>query len=101
MDKAPLQLSHSTMTDRISDCIRGVKFEEFITAQKLLVSVEEKLRQPANQLFLMNLKRRAEFTINDYSTSVSTQKENASPCEIVKYPFETENDDDDDILVTI
>ena len=104
MDKAPLQLSHSTMTDRISDCIRGDKFEEFITAQKLLVYVEKKLKNSDNllwQVLLMNLKRRAEFTINDYSTSVSTQKENASPSEIVKYFFETEDDDDDIVVVTI
>ena len=40
--KALLRLSHSTMTDRNSDCIRGEKFEEFITAQQLLVSVEKK-----------------------------------------------------------
>ena len=48
----------------------------------------------------MKLKRRAEFIINDYKTSSSTQKVNASPSEIVKYSFEIE-DDDDDILVTI
>ena len=91
------------MTDRISDCFRGDKFEEFITAQKLLVSVEKKLKNTDNllrQVLLMKLKRRAEHIINDYNRSGSTQNENTSPSEIVKYSFEIE-DDDDDILVTI
>ena len=46
------------------------------------------------------MKRRAEHIIDDYNRSGSTQNENTSPIEIVKYPFEIE-DDDDDILVTI
>ena len=72
MGKALLPLSHSTMTDRNSDCIRGDKFEEFITAQKLLVSVEKKLKNSDNllrQVLLMKLKRRAEHIINDYNRS--------------------------------
>ena len=90
------------MTDRNSDCIRGDKFEEFITAQKLLVSVEKKLQNTDNllrQVLLRKLKRRAEHIINDYNRSGLTQNENTSQIEIVKYSFETE-DDDDDILVT-
>ena len=91
------------MTDRNSDCIRGDKFEEFITAQKLLVSVEKKLKNTDNllrQVLLMKLKRRAEHIINDYNRSGSTQNENTNPIEIVNYSFEAE-DDDDDVLVTI
>ena len=97
MGKALLRLSHSTMTDRNSDCIRGDKFEEFITAQKLLVSVEKKMENTDNllrQVLLRKLKRRAEHIINDYNRSGSTQNENASTSE-------NNDDDDDDILVTI
>ena len=46
------------------------------------------------------MKRRAEHIINDYNRSGSTQNEDTCPSEIVKYFFETE-DDDDYILVTI
>ena len=98
VDKAPLQLSHSTMTDRTSDFIRGDNFDEFKAAQRLLVSVEKKLKNTDNllrQVLLMNLKRRADYVINDYNRSGSTQNEK------VKYPFETEDDDDDIVVVTI
>ena len=46
------------------------------------------------------MKRRAEHIINDYNRSGSTQNVDTCPSEIVKYFFETE-DDDDYILVTI
>ena len=74
-----------------------------MTAQKLLVSLEKKLKKSDNLLryvLLMKLKRRAEFIINDYNRSGSTQNENTNPIEIVNYSFEAE-DDDDDIQVTI
>ena len=90
------------MTDRNSDCIRGDKFEEFITAQKLLVSVEKKMKNTDNllrQVLLMKLKRRAEHIINDYKRSGSSQTGNTSPIEIVNYSLEAE--DDDDVLITI
>ena len=63
----------------------------------------EKLKNTDNLLrqgLSKNMKRRAEHIINDYNRSGSTQNEDTCPSEIVKYFFETE-DDDDYILVTI
>ena len=74
-----------------------------MNAQKLLVSVEKKLKNTdklLRQVLLMKLKRRAEFIINDYNRSGSTQNENTNPIEIINYSFEADNDDDD-VLVTI